>query len=96
MTVLVRFLQSGAFHAGEFLSIDLSRITRLQVSHQRNTCELVAHTPENLQPGIPYIIARRDHEYLLREILQDFQRLKTETRDIIYEITETEARQVSR
>ena len=91
MTVLVRFTQSGSFHAGEFKSLDLDKISNLKISSQRNTCELLVTTPENPQPNTPYVIARRDREYELQAILQDLQRLKREKRAVIYEITDTEA-----
>ena len=91
MTVLVKFSQSGAFHAGISLSLDLNQISQFQISHQRNSCELEAITPENSRPGTPYTIARRDREYELKTILNDLQQLRTEKRDATYEITDTEA-----
>ena len=91
MTVIVRFAQLGSFHAGEFKSLYLDKISNLKISSQRNTCELLAITPENPQPNTPYVIARRDREYEMQEILQDLQRLKREKKDVIYEITDTEA-----
>jgi len=94
MTVLVRFMQSGSFHAGDFKSLDLDKISKFEISRQRNTCELLVTTPENPQPNTPYMIAMRDREYELQAILQDLQRLKTEKKDAIYEITDTEARLV--
>jgi hypothetical protein len=94
MSVLVKFMQSGTFHAGEFLSLDLSKISRLQISRQRNTCELIAVTPENPRPGTPYMIARRDKEYEVQAILNDLQELRKETKNATYEITDTEARVV--
>ena len=93
MSVQIRFVQSGSFHAGEFKSLDLDKISRFQIARQRNTCELHAITPENPRPDTPYIIARRDKEYEMAVILQDLQQLKTEKRDLIYEITDTEAHQ---
>ncbi|MGA2917988.1 hypothetical protein [Methanoregula sp.] len=96
MTVLVRFMQSGAFHAGDFKSLDLDKISNLKIARQRNTCELLAATPENPQPNTPYMIARRDKEYELQAILQDLQQLKTEKTDVIYEITDTEAHRVTK
>jgi len=92
MTVLVRFAQSGSFHAGEFKSLDLGKISDIKISRQRNTCELLATTPENPQPNTPYMIARRDKEYELQAILQELQQLKQEKKEVIYEITDTEAR----
>jgi hypothetical protein len=94
MTVLVRFAQSGSFHAGEFKSLDLDKISNIKISRQRNTCELLATTPENPQPNTPYMIARRDKEYELQAILQELQQLKQEKKEVIYEITDTEARVV--
>jgi len=94
MTVKVKFLQSGQYHAGEFKYLDLSKITQIRISRLRNTSELLVTTPENPQPNTPYIIARRDHEYELQGILADLQQLKQEKREIIYEITDTEARRV--
>ncbi|MCK9578988.1 MAG: hypothetical protein M0Q92_00880 [Methanoregula sp.] len=94
MSVLVKFLQSGSFNDGKFKSLDLEKITKLQIAHLRNTCELLATTPENPRPNTPYIIARRDREYELQAILKDLQQLKRETKDITYEITDTEAHQV--
>ena len=47
MTVQVKFIQSGTFHAGEIKSLDLEKISRFQITHQRNTCELFVTTPEN-------------------------------------------------
>ena len=47
MSVQVKFMQSGTFHAGEFKSLDLEKISRFQITHQRNTCELFVTTPEN-------------------------------------------------
>ncbi|MGB7788149.1 hypothetical protein [Methanoregula sp.] len=92
MTVLVRFAQSGSFHAGEFKSLDLDKISDIRISRQRNTCELLATTPENPQPNTPYMIARRDKEYELQAILQELQQLKQGKKEVIYEITDTEAR----
>ena len=91
MTVLVKFSQLGAFHAGISKSLDLNQISQFQISHQRNSCELLATTPENPRPGTPYTIARRDREYELKTILNDLQQLRTEQRDATYEITDTEA-----
>jgi len=96
MTVLVKFMQSGAFHAGEFKSIDLDKISQFQISRQRNTCELLAITPENPRPNIPFMIARRDNEYQLQDILKDLRQLKQEKKDIIYDITDTEVHLVNK
>ena len=94
MTVKVKFLQSGEYHAGEFKYLDLSKITRIRISRLRNSSELLAITPENPQPNTPYIIARRDHEYELQKILSDLQQLKSEKREVIYEISDTDAGRV--
>ena len=94
MTVMVKFTQSGAFNSGDFKFLDLALITKLQISRLRNTCELLAFTPENPQPSAPYIIARRDRATQLEEILTDLNQLKRGTADITYEITDSEARRV--
>jgi hypothetical protein len=91
MTVQVKFMQSGSFNSGEFKSLDLAKISRLQISRLRNTCELLATTPENPQPNTPYMIARRDREYELQSIMTDLQQLRQEKNDLVYEITDTEA-----
>jgi hypothetical protein len=91
MSVFVKFMQSGTFHAGESKSLDLALISKLQISHQRNTCELIATTPENPRPNTPYMIARRDRAYELQTILNDLQQIRNEKKDGIYEITDTEA-----
>ncbi len=91
MSVQVKFMQSGSFNAGEFKFLDLDKISQLQITRQRNTCELLATTPENPRPNTPYRIARRDREYELQAILADLQHLKQEKREKIYEITDTEA-----
>ena len=91
MSVFVKFTQSGAFHAGVSKSLDLGQISKLQISRQRNTCELLATSPENPRPDTPYTIARRDQEYELKTILNDLQQLRSENRDATYEITDTEA-----
>lgn len=96
MSVLIKFIQSGSFHAGEFKSLNLDKITKFEINHQRNSCDLVAITPENPQQNSPYVIARRDIEYKLQDILNDLQQLKQENKDIIYEITDTEVRQVNK
>jgi hypothetical protein len=91
MTVQVKFMQSGSFHAGEYKSLDLEKISRFQITRQRNTCELFATTPENPRPETPYMLARRNHEYELQEILTDLRQLKTEQNESVYRITDTEA-----
>jgi hypothetical protein len=96
MSVLIKFIQSGMFHAGDFLSIDLDKISKFQISRQRTTCELLAITPENPRPDTPYMIARRDNEYQLQAILKDLQLLKQEHKDIIYDITDTEVHLVNK
>jgi hypothetical protein len=90
MSVLVKFRHSGPFHSGEFASIDLEKISEFKITRQRNTCELLAITPENPQPNMPYIIATRDYEYEIKDILKDLQQLKQKNKDLIYEITDTE------
>jgi len=89
MSVLVKFMQSGTFYSGVSLSIDLDKISKFEISHQRTTCELLAITPENPRPDIPYMIARRDNEYQLQDILKDLRQLKQDHKDIIYDITDT-------
>jgi hypothetical protein len=92
MSVRVKFMPSGAFHSGVSKYLDLGQISKLQISRQRNSCELLATTPENPQPSVPYTIARRDQEYELKAILNDLQQLRVEKRDATYEITDTETR----
>jgi hypothetical protein len=89
MSVLVKFRHVGVFHTGDSLSIDLSKISEFKITRQRNSCELLAITPENHQPDKPYSIATRDREYQLQEIMTDLRQLKKEKRDITYEITDT-------
>jgi uncharacterized protein with WD repeat len=96
MSVLIKFIQSGSFHAGDFKSLDLNKITKFEINRQRNSCELIAITPENPQQNSPYVIARRDIEYKLQDILKDLQQLKQENKDIIYEITDTEVRLIKK
>jgi hypothetical protein len=96
MSVIIKFIRSGSFHAGDFLSLELDKITRLQVNRLRNTCELLAYTPENPQPNTPFVIARRDSEYQLQDILKDLQQMKQENKDIVYEITDAEVRQTKK
>jgi hypothetical protein len=91
MTIHVTFKQSGTFHAGETISLDLDKISRFQITRQRNTCELFATTPENPRPATPYMLARRDHEYELQAILTDLRQLKTEQKESVYKITDTGA-----
>jgi hypothetical protein len=96
MSVFIKFRHSGVFHRGDFLSIDLDKISEFRITRQRNTCELLAITPENHQPDRPYSIATRDREYQLQEILTDLNQLKKEKRDITYEITDTGVQRVMR
>lgn len=96
MSVLIKFVQSGSFHAGDSKSLDLDKITKFEINRQRNSCELIAITPENPQQNLPYVIARRDIEYKLQDILKDLQQLKQENKDIIYEITDTEVRLIKK
>jgi len=86
LSVTVKFrVQSG------IISLDLDKISVFQITRQRNTCELLAITPENPRPQTPYSIARRDQESKLREILDSLQQLKKEKKTgIILEITDTE------
>lgn len=76
MTVQVKFMQSGAFNRGEFKFLDLDKITRLQITRLRNTCELLATTPENPRPNTPYLLASREREYELQSIVDELQQLK--------------------
>ncbi|HII98159.1 MAG TPA: hypothetical protein HA272_02565 [Methanoregula sp.] len=94
MSVQVKFIQSGSFNAGVYKSLELDKITRFEINHLRNTCELIAITPENPRDNSPYVIARRDSEYQLQDILKDLQQLKRENKDIIYEITDSEVRKI--
>lgn len=96
MSVFVKFRHSGVFHRGDSLSIDLDKISEFRITRQRNTCELLAITPENHQPDRPYSIATRDREYQLQEILTDLKRLQKENRDLIYEITDTEVHRIKK
>jgi hypothetical protein len=96
VSVLVKFMQSGSFHAGEYKSIDLDKISKFEICRQRNTCELIAITPENPQANTPYVIAKRDREYEIQAILNELQQLKQEKKDIIYEITGTEIHRVNK
>jgi hypothetical protein len=96
MSVSVKFMRSGSFHAGESLSIDLDKVSKLEINRLRNTCELLAYTPANPQQNNPYVIARRESEYMLKDILSDLQQLKQAKRDITYEITDTEVHQVKK
>ena len=91
MTVLVKFVQSGSFHAGEFKSLDLAMISGFRITRQRTSCELEATTPENPRPETPYVLARRDREYEIQAILADLRRLKQEQKESVYTITDTEA-----
>jgi hypothetical protein len=96
MSVQVKFMQPGTFHTGMSLSIDLAKISKFEICHQRTTCELLATTPENPRPDTPYMIARRDNEYQLQDILKDLRQLQQEHKDIIYSITDTEVRRVNK
>ena len=93
VSVQVKFIQSGTFHAGEIKSLDLEKISRFQITHQRNTCELFVTTPENPRPETLYMLARRDREYELQAIVNDLRQLKSEQKDAVsvYKITDTEA-----
>jgi hypothetical protein len=91
MTLIVKFKQSGQFNSGEFRFLELNQITKLQINHMRNTCELHATTPENPRPNTPYLIAERENEYELQTIIDDLQHLLKEKKSGTYEITETEA-----
>ncbi len=91
MSVQITFMQSGSFHAGEYKSLNLDKITRFEITRQRNTCELFATTPENPRPGTPYMLARRDNEYELQAILTDLRQLKAGQKESVYRITDTEA-----
>ena len=84
-------MQSGTFHAGEFKSLDLDKISQFRITHQRNCCELFVTTQENPRPDTPYMLARRDHEYELKEIIMDLQKLKLGLKETVYEITGTGA-----
>jgi hypothetical protein len=89
MSVFIKFRHLGVYHKGDSLSIDLAKISEFKITRQRSTCELLAITPENQQPDRPYSIATRDREYQLQEIITDLKKLKKETGDLIYEITDT-------
>jgi hypothetical protein len=91
VSVQVKFMQSGTFHAGEIKSLDLEKISRFQITHQRNSCELFVTTPENPRPETPYMLARRDREYELQAIVNDLRQLKLEQKEAVYNITDTEA-----
>jgi hypothetical protein len=96
MSVQVKFMQPGTFHLETSLSLDLDKISKFQIIHQRNTCELLAINPENPRPDTPYMIARRDKEYQLQDILKDLQQLQQEHKDTIYDITDTGVRLVKK
>jgi hypothetical protein len=91
MSVQVKFMQSGTFHAGEIKSLDLEKISRFPITHQRNTCELFVTTPENPRPETPYMLARRDREYELQAIVNDLRQLRSEQKEAVYTITDTDA-----
>ena len=96
MSVFVKFRHSGVFHRGDFLSIDPGKISEFRITRQRNTCELLAITPENHQSDRPYSIATRDREYQLQEIITDLKALKKENGDLIYEITDTDVHRIKK
>jgi len=91
MSVEVKFRSPGGF-----ISLNLDKISMFEITRRRNSCELLAITPENPQRNAPYAIARRDKEWQLNEILIDLQRLKEENTDIIFEITDTESHLVKK
>ena len=91
MTLIVKFRQSGQFNSGEFKSLELNQITKIQINHLRNSCELLATTPENPRPNTPYIIASRENAYELQTIIDDLDQLRRANKSGVYEITETEA-----
>ena len=91
MSVFIKFGHSGPFHRGDFVCIDLEKITEFKIIHQRNTSEILAITPENHQPDRPYVIAIRDRDFQIQDILKDLQQLKKGEEGFIYEITDTEA-----
>ena len=95
MTVKVKFKQSGQFHSGVFKSLDLDKISKFQINHLRNTFELLATTPENPTPDTPYVLAIRDRQYELQEMINDLQKLKQKKENVTYEITDTEAHLIS-
>ena len=95
MTVIVKFMQSGQFNSGEFKSLDLAKISKLQINHLRSTCELLATSSENPRPDTPYIIATRDNQHEIQAILNDLQQLRPEKKDVTYEITDTGAHRVT-
>jgi hypothetical protein len=86
------------FHAPSgVVTLDLAKISNLQITRQRNTCEILATTPENPHPQVPYSIARRDKEYELNDIIHDLQELKKDsTADIIFEITDSEVHRIKK
>jgi len=91
MSILVKFRAPAGF-----ISLDLNKISAFEITHQRNSCELLAITPENPRNDTPYAIAKRDKEWQLRDILTDLQRLKAETGDCIFEITDTDSQLIKR
>jgi len=86
MSILVKFRGP----AGS-VSLDLCKIASFEITRQRNSCELLAITPENPRNDSPYAIAKRDKEWQLRDILADLERLKAESGDFIFEITDTDS-----
>jgi len=85
MSVLVKFMSPAGF-----ISLNLDRIETFEVTRQRNTCELLAITPENPRRETPYAIAKRDNEWQIKEILADLQKLRGKTGDFIFEITDSD------
>jgi hypothetical protein len=71
------------------ISLNLDKISLFQITRQRNSCELLALTPENPRPQTPYSIARRDKEWQLQDLMADLANLKKETGDLTYDITDT-------
>src|SRR5208283_2823415 len=49
-----------------------------------------ATTPENPTPDTPYVLAIRDRQYELQEMINDLQKLKQKKENVTYEITDTE------
>jgi hypothetical protein len=70
------------------ISLNLDNIGELQIHYKRTHCELVAITPENQSTQNPFIIARRDNEWQIKELIKEINQLKKVKRDIIFEITD--------
>ncbi len=86
MSVQVKFATpSGS------VSLDLARISAFEITRLRTTFELLALTPENPRKNTPYVIATRGWEWQVREIADTLQKLKAETGEIIFEITDSES-----